>query len=120
MTTTADLALVRRGLRILEPFFGAGRVLLPLARDGHTMRGLDNAPAMLDRAAAKDAALPEAVQARITLSQADVLQTPWPTGFDVVPLRVGDAGGAGAGHRGGSKRAATRGPSLRGQRSHGG
>ena len=89
MTTTADLSLIRRcigarrGLRILEPFCGAGRLLLPLARDGHTMMGMDNAPAMLDRATAKVAALPEAVQARITLSQADVLEATWPTGFDV-------------------------------------
>ncbi|MFP4394388.1 MAG: class I SAM-dependent methyltransferase, partial [Anaerolineales bacterium] len=92
MTTTADLAPIRRligarrGLRILEPFCGTGRLLLPLARDGHTVMGLDNAPAMLDRAAAKVAAQPEAVQARITLSQADVLQTAWPTGFDVALL----------------------------------
>ncbi len=42
-TETADVALIlrsigpRTGWHILEPFCGTGRILLPLALDGHTV-----------------------------------------------------------------------------------
>ena len=91
-TKTADVALLRRligsvnGLRILEPFCGTGRVLVPLARDGHTLVGLDNAAGMLARARAKLSALPAAVQERVTLHHVDVLHEAWPQGFDLVIL----------------------------------
>ena len=68
ITTAEDIALVRRligpqkGLRILEPFCGTGRVLIPLALDGHVVVGLDRAQGMLSRARAKVGALPPEVQ----------------------------------------------------------
>src|SRR3972149_2266514 len=43
----------RKHLRILEPFCGTGRILIPLAEDGHTLVGLDQAGGMLARAASK-------------------------------------------------------------------
>lgn len=84
-----DLALVRKligpkkGLCILEPFCGTGRLLIPLAEDGHTLVGLDQAPGMLAHAASK---IPPDVRQRITLKVADVLETSWPGGFDLVVL----------------------------------
>jgi len=92
ITTTADIALIRRligsrkGLRILEPFCGTGRVLIPLALDGHTVVGMDRAQSMLARAKAKVDALPPEAWERITLLQVDVLRDTWPTGFDLVIL----------------------------------
>jgi SAM-dependent methyltransferase len=91
-TCADDVALIRRliggrgPLRILEPFCGTGRILIPLALDGHTLVGLDQSKGMLDRARTKIAQLPEAVHNRITLAQADVISDPWPQGFDLVIL----------------------------------
>ena len=92
ITATEDVGLIRRllgprrGLRILEPFCGTGRILIPLALDGHTVVGMDRARAMLARARAKVNALPPEVQGRITLLQVDVLRETWPAGFDLVIL----------------------------------
>lgn len=90
-TYTADIALIRRllgqrgPLRILEPFCGTGRLLLPLAADGHTMVGLDRAPAMLARARQKLDEQPT-LAPRVTLLQQNVLQEAWSAGFDLVVL----------------------------------
>lgn len=62
---------------ILELGCGTGRILLPLARAGHRVVGLDGSSQMLDRCRAKLAAETEAVRERITLHQADV------RGFDL-------------------------------------
>jgi SAM-dependent methyltransferase len=92
ITATEDVGLIRRligprtGLRVLEPFCGTGRLLIPLALDGRTVVGMDRARAMLARARAKVGALPPEVQERITLLQADVLWKTWPAGFDLVIL----------------------------------
>ena len=91
-TYTDDVELIRnliggRGpLRILEPFCGTGRILIPLALDGHELVGLDQARGMLDRAWAKISQLPQEVQRRITLFEADVTCEKWPEGFDLVIL----------------------------------
>ena len=91
-TQTADVALIRRllagraGLRILEPFCGNGRILLPLASDRHEVVGMDVAEAMLDSARAKAALLPQAVRERVTLLNLDVLTGDWPSRFDLVIL----------------------------------
>jgi SAM-dependent methyltransferase len=91
-TYTDDVELVRKLIgrggpqRILEPFCGTGRILIPLALDGHTLVGLDQAKGMLDRARAKTSQLPEKVQRRIILIEADVTSEEWPRGFDVVIL----------------------------------
>jgi len=87
-----DIALIRRlicaqkGLRILEPFCGTGRMLIPLALDGHRVVGQDCAQGMLARAQTKVRALPPEVQERITLLPTDVLRERWPLGFDLVIL----------------------------------
>jgi SAM-dependent methyltransferase len=91
-TQTSDVDLIRRligsrtGLRILEPFCGTGRILLPLAEDGHEVVGLDVAVHMLDRARRKTERLPPETRRRVTLRQADVVAGGWPAGFDLVVL----------------------------------
>ena len=91
-TQTDDVALIRRliagrrPLRILEPFCGTGRILLPLVLDGHRVVGMDLAAGMLARARKKTERLPRQVQDRATLIQADVLAGGWPVGFDLVVL----------------------------------
>ena len=61
--------------RILECGCGTGRILLPLARAGHTITGLDTSPAML--AITRDKLTREAaqVQAKVTLIEGDMTQT---------------------------------------------
>ena len=77
--------LAGRGpLRVLEPFCGTGRILLPLALEGHELVGMDRSRVLLGRLREKLSALPAKVQRRVTLIEADVLALPWPTGFDVV------------------------------------
>ena len=75
-----------RSLRILEPFCGNGRILIPLARDGHHIVGMDKSQPMLNSARRKIQELPEKVQGRIKLIQADVTTDQWPVGFDLVIL----------------------------------
>jgi SAM-dependent methyltransferase len=60
----------RTGGPILELMCGTGRVLLPLAEDGHSLTGVDISSAMLERARATlaDAGLGE----RVSLVQGDV------------------------------------------------
>lgn len=80
--------------KVLELGCGTGRILLPLARAGHTVTGLDLSPAMLARCRDKLAAEPPAVRQRVTLHQADMrdftLPPPAPGGFSVAlaPFRV--------------------------------
>ncbi len=87
-----DVALIRRllgarpALRILEPFCGTGRILIPLALEGHDLVGLDQSAGMLDRAREKVRRLPQAVQQRIVLTRADVTDGKWPGAFDGVIL----------------------------------
>jgi SAM-dependent methyltransferase len=57
---------------ILELGCGTGRVLAPLARDGHRVIGVDVAPAMLKRAQARLDALGRAARARARLVRADM------------------------------------------------
>ena len=57
---------------ILELGCGTGRVLVPLARAGHEIVGLDLSPDMLARCRHNLAAEPDEVRARVTLVQADM------------------------------------------------
>ena len=66
-----------QGGTILELGCGTGRILLPLARAGHTVVGLDGSPAMLARCEEKLRDEPENVRARVTLRGGDA------RGFDV-------------------------------------
>jgi SAM-dependent methyltransferase len=56
---------------VLELGCGSGRVLTALCRDGHRVVGLDRAPRMLQRAAARVARLGRAARGRATLLCAD-------------------------------------------------
>lgn len=91
-TYTDDVELIRNlmgdcgPLSILEPFCGTGRIFIPLALDGHDIVGLDQAKRMLERASIKIKQLPEEVQRRITLIEADVTSEEWPKNFDLVIL----------------------------------
>ncbi len=68
-----DLARQSNG-PILELGCGSGRLLLPLARAGFTVTGVDNSTTMLARARAALQQEPLAVQNRVTLLQADMTQ----------------------------------------------
>jgi len=72
--------------RILEPFCGTGRILLPLARAGYEITGIDSAGSMLDLLREKLAALDPSIQGLVTLLRANALTAQWPTGFDLVIL----------------------------------
>jgi len=91
-TYTDDVELIRKHIcgrgpwHTLELFCGTGRILMPLTLDGHELVGIDGAQGMLARAQAKVADLPNAVQQRIILSEADVTVAEWPLGFDLVIL----------------------------------
>ena len=66
-----------RGGPILDIGCGTGRLLLPLLRDGHTVVGLDRAPAMLERAAARVKRLPAAGRRRALLLRGDLRALPF-------------------------------------------
>ncbi len=60
------------GGKILELACGSGRLLLPLARDGYTLTGVDNSPAMLELA--RQALTDAGTVARCQLVQQDMCQ----------------------------------------------
>ena len=62
----------RQNGELLELGCGTGRLLIPLARSGYTISGLDNSPDMLAIARERIALETPAVQANITLEQADM------------------------------------------------
>lgn len=68
--------------RILELGAGSGRVTIPLARDGHTVVGIDQSAAMLGKLRARIEALPASVAPRVTALEGDL------RGFRV-PAKVG-------------------------------
>jgi SAM-dependent methyltransferase len=73
----ADLLMIeqfaaRCGSPILELACGTGRVLLPLARQGYDVTGVDVSPAMLDVARRKVAAEEPTLRGRVTLVQQDM------------------------------------------------
>jgi SAM-dependent methyltransferase len=78
------------GESVLEVGCGTGRILLPIARSGRTIHGLDVSPAMLDRCRAKLQLEPEAVQRRVTLDRGDARAFDLGRHFDLViaPFRV--------------------------------
>ena len=57
---------------VLEIGCGTGRILLPIARAGRAITGLDGSPAMLERCRAKVASESAAVQGRVRLVQGDM------------------------------------------------
>ena len=66
-------ALARRaGGPIVELAAGSGRIAVPLAEDGYHVVGVDNDPAMLERARGRVAAAGRAVAGRLRLIEADL------------------------------------------------
>jgi SAM-dependent methyltransferase len=89
----ADLPMIleiakQTGGPILELGVGAGRVALRLAREGHTVVGVDNAPAMLDACRTSLAAERAPVRRRVTLVRGDLrrLRLPGRTKFRLALL----------------------------------
>jgi hypothetical protein len=91
-TQTDDVALIRRligprrNLSIFEPFCGKGRILIPLAKDGHLLIGLDEAEAMLERLRQELEGEPQVVRDRVQLICSPVFAVNWPEQQDVVIL----------------------------------
>lgn len=91
-TELHDVDLIRRligapgPMRMLEPFCGTGRILIPLALAGHTLVGMDRSAGMLSRARRKIRELSLEAQHRIDLVEVDVLSEEWQRGFDLVIL----------------------------------
>jgi SAM-dependent methyltransferase len=74
---TADIPFMlalaaETGGPVLELGCGSGRLLVPLARAGHAVTGVDNSPAMLALAERRLAAEPPAVRERVRLVAADM------------------------------------------------
>lgn len=66
---------------ILEVCCGSGRILVPLAKAGHTVTGFDVDEYMLERISAKTKGL-----ANINYSKADAINDDWGNNFDIVIL----------------------------------
>ncbi|MGB3478168.1 MAG: class I SAM-dependent methyltransferase [bacterium] len=87
---TDDIELLRRligslgQLNILECFSGTGRILIPLAQDGHIITGSEIAQAMNARAVEKIAKLGNDIKSRVTLKVQDVLDGQWGADYDLV------------------------------------
>jgi len=60
------------GGKVLEAGCGTGRVLIPIAREGIAITGIDQSSQMLDRCRSSIAREPDDVRGRITLHQADM------------------------------------------------
>jgi 2-polyprenyl-3-methyl-5-hydroxy-6-metoxy-1,4-benzoquinol methylase len=82
-------ANVSRG-NVLEVGCGTGRILLPIARAGSAITGIDGSKQMLERCRAKLSAEPAAVQSRVQLAQHDMRDFNLGAKFTVIiaPFRV--------------------------------
>jgi SAM-dependent methyltransferase len=78
------------GGSVLEVGCGTGRILLPVARSGRTITGLDSSGQMLARCEAKLGEEPEVVRERVTLHERDARDFDLGRQFDLViaPFRV--------------------------------
>ncbi len=74
------------GGTVLELGCGTGRVVLPLARAGFSVTGVDNSPAMLEQLRAKLADEPAEVQQRITLVEGSMEGTDLREKFALVTM----------------------------------
>ena len=91
-TQQDDVVLIKslvgttRAARILEPFCGHGRILIPLAKAGYEIVGLDLSDQLLRSLDDRLRQLPEEVRGRASFRKADVIADEWPTRFDIVIL----------------------------------
>jgi SAM-dependent methyltransferase len=78
------------GTSVLELGCGTGRILLPIARSGRSIDGLDASSQMLERCRAKVASEPDPVRRRVSLHRGDVRDFDLGRQFDLViaPFRV--------------------------------
>jgi SAM-dependent methyltransferase len=78
------------GGTVLEVGCGTGRILLPIARTGAAITGIDQSKHMLERCRARLAAEPAAVQARVKLAQHDMRDFDLDEKFGLIiaPFRV--------------------------------
>lgn len=75
---------------VLELGCGTGRILIPCARAGVEMIGVDASPAMLERCKANLRREPDAVQGRITIARADMRKFDFGRKFRliIIPFRA--------------------------------
>jgi len=75
---------------VLEVGCGTGRILLPIARSGHTIDGLDASPAMLERCRSKLSGEADTVRGRVNLHEGDARAFDLGRKFDLIiaPFRV--------------------------------
>jgi len=91
-TTVEDVELITELLirhqcrNVLEPFCGTGRILLPIAKLGVTIVGMDGAKMMLNRLEEKLDAEPESVKNNVSIIHSELMSYSWPAGFDAVIL----------------------------------
>ena len=78
----------RTGSPILELGCGTGRLVLALARAGHRVTGVDNLPAMLERAREKAQAAGRTVVGRLCFLQGDMRELDLPERFHLAILAV--------------------------------
>jgi SAM-dependent methyltransferase len=78
------------GGSVLEVGCGTGRILLPIARSGQTIDGLDASPQMLGRCGEKLRAESEAIRGRVTLHDGDARSFDLGRRFELIiaPFRV--------------------------------
>ncbi|XMB86789.1 class I SAM-dependent methyltransferase [Mycoplasmatota bacterium WC44] len=87
---TDDVEMIRElikdkgKLNILECFCGTGRILIPLALDGHCITGIDLSTSMLERARTKIDKLDNEVIDRITLINDDIINVDWGIVYDLI------------------------------------
>jgi SAM-dependent methyltransferase len=81
----AEAARAGQGSAVLELGCGTGRVLIPLARAGHVVTGIDSSANMLARCRANLEKEPHAVRERVSLLEADIrdFDAPVPRGRSV-------------------------------------
>lgn len=72
--------------RMLEPFCGNGRILIPLVEKGYNVTGIDIAKAMLNHLRKKIEELDNNLKGNVELIEANVLEVEWPKEFDFIIL----------------------------------
>ena len=90
-TQRDDVTLIKslvedKPTKILEPFCGHGRILIPLAEAGYEIMGLDISAQLLQSLNDRLLQLPAEVRVHASFRKADVIADNWPVGFDVVVL----------------------------------
>ena len=91
-TTVEDVELIKELLKeyqcknVLEPFCGTGRILLPIAKEGIKVTGMDGAKGMLNRLEEKLEKENDRVKNRVSFIYAELMSYKWPKDFDAVIL----------------------------------